>query len=179
MPAYRVTPEPDIVAHQLPADDPFPNNASLPLLLYQQAVQAEDGDAAGAFEQLFEQTGWGGSWRNGVFAYHHYHSNAHEVLGIGAGQASLQFGGPNGPTFEVAAGDVVILPAGTAHKKLSSSDDFLVVGAYPAGQESYDTLRGEANERSGAERRIARVPLPKADPVYGSDGALMDYWYEQ
>ncbi|WP_250123845.1 cupin domain-containing protein [Chroococcidiopsis sp. CCMEE 29] len=65
---------------------------------------------------------------------HHYHSTAHEVLGISRGKAAVRLGGDaRGQTFEVRAGDVIIIPAGVAHKNLDSSSDFLVVGAYPLG----------------------------------------------
>lgn len=167
---------PEVVAEVLPADDRFPNNPKLPLLVYRHPLQNSEGIAAAECERLFEANGWGGSWRNGVIPYHHYHSNAHEVLGVCAGSAEIQFGGPSGPTLAVEAGDVAILPAGTAHKGVDASPDFLVVGAYPAGQEDYDLLRGDSDEKSDAEKRIAAVPMPESDPVYGPDGPLFAHW---
>lgn len=75
----------------------------------------------------------------------------------------------------VKAGDVVVLPAGTGHKNLGASPDFLVVGAYPPGF-SADLMRGEAGERPDADRRIAIVPLPQTDPVGGAGGPVLEKW---
>jgi mannose-6-phosphate isomerase-like protein (cupin superfamily) len=80
-----------------------------------------------------------------------------------------------GAIEEVCAGDVVIIPAGVAHKNLGASRDFGVVGAYPAGQD-YDMNYGKHGERPRVDENIARVPLPESDPVFGSDGPLLNYW---
>jgi uncharacterized protein YjlB len=98
------------------------------------------------------------------------------VLGVCAGSARVQFGGPSGPVVEVKAGDVAVLPAGTGHRCIEASSDFLVVGAYPGGHEDVDELRGDFREQAAAAERIARVPLPGADPVYGAEGPLLERW---
>jgi uncharacterized protein YjlB len=115
-----------VEAHRLAAAAGFPNNPRLPLLIYRQALRGTDSDAAGEVQVLLESHGWDGSWQNGVFDYHHYHSNTHEVLAVCAGSARVQFGGPAGLVVEVEAGDVAVLPAGTGHKCVESSPDFLV-----------------------------------------------------
>ena len=171
-PAETVTVE----THLLAADEGFPNNPELPLLVYRQALGDAGPDAAGEVERLFQANGWGGSWRNGVFGYHHYHSNAHETLGVCGGRARVQFGGPSGPIVAVEAGDVAILPAGTGHKCVDASEDFLVVGAYPTGQEDYDLIRGDPGEQAAAQQRIAATSLPESDPVYGQEGPLFSHW---
>jgi len=103
-------------------DGTVPNNARLPFVVYRSAIDLPPtGDAAAAFEQLFHSNGWGESWRNGIYSYVHYHSSIHEVLGIARGRASVRFGGNKGATFELSAGDVAILPAGTGHQRLSAS----------------------------------------------------------
>jgi uncharacterized protein YjlB len=97
------------------------------------------------------------------------------VLGIVRGEALVQFGGDKGCNLTVQAGAVVVLPAGTGHRRLSASDDLLVVGAYPSSG-SYDQWRpGEISHREALER-IAKVPSPAQDPVYGRDGPLTRLW---
>jgi uncharacterized protein YjlB len=149
-------------------------NSSLPVLLYRAAF-APGPDLAGRMEGAFREHGWRGLWRNGIFGYHHFHDDAHEVLGIAAGEARVQLGGEGGPEVVVKAGDVVVLPAGTGHKRLSSTSDLLVIGGYPAGQEDYATRRaGEGGDTVAA--RCAAVPLPASDPVSGDEGALLRAW---
>lgn len=115
------------------------------------------GDAAG-FEALFAQNGWTGSWRNGVYDFHHYHTGTHEVLGCYAGEAVVRFGGPDGADVRLTRGDAVIIPAGVAHCRQSASADFAVVGAYPGGA-SPDMKRGPGE--------AALLGPPAADPVLG------------
>lgn len=166
----------DIETHRLSADAAFPNNPDLPLLVYRQALDSPDPQAV---MQTMIDHGWEGAWRNGVFDFHHFHANAHEVLAICTGSASIQFGGPNGPVVDVQTGDVAILPAGTAHKNQGSSGDLLVVGAYPPGQSDYDMHRGDPDELSQVRAKIAQVDLPQTDPLLGSDGPLLEQWKDR
>jgi len=158
------------------ADDGFiPNHPHWPLIVYQSAVRLPDAfDPAAVFEDLFERHGWSESWRNGVFDYPHYHSRTHEVLGIARGQAKIQFGGGRGKVLEVKSGDVAILPAGTGHQRLSASDDFLVVGAYPPFG-TYDVCT-RPEDHAAALTTIPSVRTPNEDPIYGSHGALLRLW---
>ncbi|MBN9311377.1 MAG: cupin domain-containing protein [Devosia sp.] len=154
-------------------DGTFPNSR-LPLLFYEQALPSY-ASGPDQMEALFVENGWPPSWRASVFTYHHYHSTAHETLGVVAGSARLMLGGPEGQTFDVEPGDVIVIPAGVAHRRLDSSGDFLVVGCYPPGQ-TWDLLRGEGGERPRADQNIARVPLPGTDPVVGAGGPLAAHW---
>ena len=156
------------------ADDGVFPNSPLPLLYYKAALPP-DSASPEAMEALFAAGGWPPAWRYTVYAYHHYHSTAHEVLGIAAGSARLMLGGPNGRAFEVTAGDVIVIPAGVVHQQISRSPDFLVVGGYPPGQRP-DQFRGEVGDRPLADRNIAAVPLPESDPVAGRDGPLPRHW---
>ncbi len=153
--------------HVFPDDGRFPNS-HLPVLIYE-GVADFDGRALAAHD-------WSNSWRNGVYSYHHYHSTSHEVLVVAKGRAELILGGPvHGHTFAVEKGDVIVIPAGVAHKKHTASDDFEVIGAYPGGRD-WDILKGEEGERPRADENIAKVPLPAEDPVYGKGGPLRDIW---
>jgi uncharacterized protein YjlB len=144
-------------------------NSRLPVLIYRGVLE---GGARG-FDALFRANGWGGTWRDGVYDYDHFHSNAHEVLGVDSGWASIQLGGEVGQAVEVEGGDVLVLPAGTGHRRIRKSEDFMVSGAYPPGQERYDTCRSRTPE---SELRISKVAVPGTDPVHGKDGALMRLW---
>jgi uncharacterized protein YjlB len=168
--------KPEILAIKLDDDGSIPNNA-LPLIVYRQAFDstALRRESAALVQAIFCANNWVGAWVNGVFSYHHYHSTAHEVLGCFGGSATIQFGGPNGTTQTVNSGDVVVIPAGVAHKNCGSSADFGVVGAYPPGQNT-DLLSGKASERPRADENIARVPLPVTDPVFGTNGPLLQEW---
>jgi len=159
---------------ELFADDGTFPNSRLPLLIYAGAIRAEEASPE-AMEALFQHNGWPPQWRSGVYPFHHYHSTAHEVLGIARGSAHLMLGGPNGREFDVSAGDVIVIPAGVAHRRLSASPDFLVVGAYPPGQD-WDLLKGEPGDRPTADENIAKVPIPDSDPVSGRSGGLIEAW---
>jgi uncharacterized protein YjlB len=155
--------------------DGVPNNPALPVLVYEGAIEAK-GDLAAEIERVFSRNDWPPQWRNGIYDYHHYHSTAHEVLGIARGEARVMLGGPGGEEMSISAGDIVVLPAGTGHCRLSASNDFLVVGAYPSGQD-WDLIRGDEPEKmEAAKGRIAEVPLPLKDPVAGEKGPLTHLW---
>jgi uncharacterized protein YjlB len=153
---------------KLADDGKTPNNPQFPLVVYRSAVALADSDPAAVFEKLFAKNGWKNGWRNGIYDFLHFHTQTHEVLGIARGHASVQFGGRSGPILEVAAGDVVILPAGTGHQRKSASRDLLVVGAYPPGGGPRHVEPGEiAHDKAVAA--IAAVKAPSRNPLYGMD----------
>ncbi|WP_175990621.1 cupin domain-containing protein [Bacillus sp. Marseille-Q1617] len=158
--------------YYLEDDGTIPNNPDLPVLIYRNAMDDTD-----EMERIFNHNKWLNSWVNGVHGYHHYHSNAHEVIGVMEGNAKVQLGGDKGVEVTVRKGDVLILPAGTGHKKLSSSPGFRVVGAYPDGAE-YNMKEGCLKERPQVLIDIKNVPLPDRDPVYGDKGPIIKYWLQ-
>jgi uncharacterized protein YjlB len=167
---------PKVENYRFADDGQVPNNPRLPLLVYRGALQTGD-DAAASCVELFDRNGWTDAWKNGVYPHHHYHGSAHEVLGI-AGWVRVRLGGEGGQTVELRAGDVVVIPAGVAHKNEGASSDLLVVGAYPHGQKP-DMRRSGATDRAWAALQIANVPLPAGDPVYGAAGPLLEGWRTQ
>jgi uncharacterized protein YjlB len=156
-------------------DDGLVPNNPLRFLVYKSAIDVDNGHSEKTMEGLFGASGWGDMWRNGIFDYLHYHATVHEALGIARGHARVRFGGDRGMEFDVAAGDVAILPAGTGHQCLSASPDFSVVGAYPPGAKMHVTLPTPENHPK-ALKTIPRVKLPKSDPVMGADRPLTRLW---
>src|SRR6266571_4826454 len=134
-----VNPHPEVSRHILHDDGQFPNSY-LFLLIYKQSFFPEY--SASDIETTFADNNWKNSWRDGIFDYHHYHSITHEVLGVYDGSATVQFGGANGISVSLQKGDVVVIPAGVAHKCISDDEDFKCVGAYPDGKD-YDINKGK------------------------------------
>ena len=151
--------------------DWVPNNQRFPVLIYRGTLST--GALSADFETLFAANGWTGVWKDGVFDYQHYHSGAHEILGIGRGSATLLIGGPEGQPIEVLMGDCLILPAGTGHQNLGCSSDFEVVGAYPEGQHA-DIQTAAATSKMLA--MISSLPVPVTDPIRGPSGRLVESW---
>ena len=172
--ATRIRPA-AVESWRLDDDGTIPNNADAPLLVYRQAVTLPERDPASVFEALFTANGWPAAWRNGIYPFHHFHSTAHEVLGVYAGTATALFGGESGIQVTVSAGDVVVVPAGVGHKAIEASTDLGIVGAYPAGTRP-DMCRGTPGERPGCLDAIARVAIPDLDPLYGEEGPLLRHW---
>ena len=97
-------------------DGKFPNSV-LPVVIYRNVFKPDEKNLAAQFEQLFESNNWTNSWRDGIFTYHHYHSTTHEVMGVFKGNVKLHLGGEQGKIISMEKGDVIVIPAGVAHKK--------------------------------------------------------------
>jgi uncharacterized protein YjlB len=174
MPVLTRSAEP--IALTFADDGSIPNNPRLPFLVYRGAVDLSGSpNPEDVIEKAFARNGWGNHWRNGIYPYVHYHSMIHEVLAIARGSAKVRFGGNAGEVFELAVGDVAVLPAGTGHQCLWAAPELCVIGAYPKSGK-FNLCRGSKGEHAKALETIPAVPLPDSDPVYGEDGPLTKLW---
>jgi uncharacterized protein YjlB len=155
-------------------DDGSIPNSRHPVLIYHNAFDARDDEGAEWLEKKFSENGWSNSWRDGMYAFHHYHSTSHEVLGIYSGKALIQLGGQSGQQLEVHAGDILIIPAGVGHKKIQARN-LGIVGAYPEGRD-WDLNRGLKSERPKADKNIEALPIPATDPLLGKSAGLPLIW---
>lgn len=149
----------------------IPNNPTFPVLHYKQVFKHNEHNIG----KIFRSHNWRNSWVDGIFSYHHYHSDSHEALGIMKGSALLQLGGEHGSKVILNAGDVLVIPAGTGHKKLSGTPDLQVLGAYPNGQH-YNTKRDTEEDFLHSTEEIINAPFPHKDPVFGARGPLTEIW---
>jgi uncharacterized protein YjlB len=145
-------------------------NSPLPVLLYRAVIPPASARKADRFRIEFRRNRWSGLWTDTIYDYTHFHSNAHEVLGIAEGKVTLRLGGDDGRLFRLKAGDMLVLPAGVGHKRVGGDQGLKVIGAYPRGQSDYDM------KRKG--RSVPKVRLPATDPFFGEDGPLVRIWAE-
>jgi Uncharacterized protein containing double-stranded beta helix domain len=171
---FSINKNPEVIRHIVKDDGTFPNSG-LYILIYKKALELPEKHAAQIVEDVFKKNNWTNAWKNGIYDYHHYHSVTHEVLGVYEGSTMVQLGGPDGMIQEVEKGDIIIIPAGVAHKNVGAENDFKCVGAYPEGRD-YDIKKGDAKDRPEVDKNIKNVPLPEKDPVYGSEGPLILNW---
>lgn len=162
-----------VETHRFDGDDRFPNSR-LPVVIYRQAIPADTGEV----EAILRRNRWAAAWRAdiGFYPFDHFHSNAHELVAIMAGEAHGRLGGPGNGTVVLRAGDAVLIPAGVCHFGVYSSPDIATIGAYPAGAPSPDLRRGDPAEYAQAAGNAARTPVPSSDPILGSDGPLVRLW---
>ncbi|MEM8975123.1 MAG: cupin [Pseudomonadota bacterium] len=151
-----------------------PNHPTYPFLIYRQAWRG--GDSPQNVLAHFAGNGWHGGWVNGVFPFHHYHAQSHEVLANLGAPIDVQFGGPAGQVVEFGTGDIVLIPAGGGHCLVGSASASGIVGAYPAGQEDWDLKRDQPDDYQLALNQIPNVPLPLTDPFTGTRDPLLDHW---
>jgi len=152
----------------------FPNS-NLPVIHYKSALNIAPVLGAFFVRSLFYRNGWRNNWRAGVYTYHHYHSVTHEVMGVVRGSTRLLLGGEGGCEVKIEKSDVLVIPAGVAHKNLGGENDVLCIGGYPGGAD-YDMNYGREGERPGTDANIRNVSMPENDPIDGRYGILPGAW---
>ena len=154
-----------------------PNNPTLPFLLYRDAWTDELEPSR--MLSHFANNGWGGGWVNGVFPFHHYHAQSHEVLANSGPAITVLLGGPDGEIVEFRSRDILVIPAGGGHCLVGGGQASGIVGAYPTGQEDWDLKRNTPADYQLAMQQIPHVLLPATDPFTGSTQPLLDHWSAQ
>ena len=115
-------------------------NSPRPLLHYPGFLNRPELCTAAAVHDLYTRNGWDTQWifRYGPTQASHYHSEAHECMTVLTGEATIRFGVADtssdleesthgsgqengGVELYAKAGDVFILPAGTAHKTFDTT----------------------------------------------------------
>ena len=160
--------------HTLVDNGIFPGNV-LPVLHYKNAFKLPLIFPARIIRQAFQQNNWTNNWRDGIYTFDHYHSLTHEVIGVYKGKTTLQLGGDDGLQLEIKKGDVIVIPAGVAHRNLGRETDVLCIGGYPEGKD-FDMNFGKPGERPQTDQNIASLKLPDTDPVTGKSGSLVSLW---
>ncbi|KAK4541672.1 hypothetical protein LTR36_007816 [Oleoguttula mirabilis] len=175
----KLTPLKDlrVVKHQIPAHGLIPNTSiqNKPLLIYRSAFPS--GTGAAQIEKHLASVGVvTPQWRYTMYSTSHFHSTSHEVLAIASGQARLCFGHEENPgcvEVGVGRGDVVVVPAGVAHRLVEDVEGgFEMVGCYPKGS-SWDMCYGKSGEE-GKIGNIEDLRWFQRDPVYGDEGPALD-----
>jgi len=151
----------------------FPNS-HLPVLHYTGIVKVPKLFAAGRIKALFRRNGWANNWRHGIYTYAHYHSNTHEAMAVIHGRTNLQLGGDGRRIITIKKGDLLIIPAGVAHKNMGAEKDVICIGGYPGGID-FDINVGGPGERPGTDAKIAKVSLPTNGPLC-PDTELFAIW---
>jgi uncharacterized protein YjlB len=134
-----------------------------------------------------------------VYRESHFHSTTHEVLCISSGKAMLckcnqqshrktalkqkqginkriGFGGESNPQrveIIVSKGDMIIIPAGVAHRLLDDfGSGFQMIGSYPPGY-NWDMCYGKPKEEEKI-KSISELSWFEKDPLYGDDGPVLE-----
>ncbi|KAL2210180.1 hypothetical protein CC79DRAFT_1330565 [Sarocladium strictum] len=164
--------------HHIPSCGLIPNTSlqNRPLLIYHSAFIAPI--SATAIEGHLKETSVVvPAWRYTMYKTTHFHSTTHEVLCVTRGRARLCFGGEeNEGRVEpvVQAGDVMIVPAGVAHRLLEEmgGEGFEMVGSYPEGCD-WDMCYGQDGEEAKVSG-IKDLMWFTRDPVYGDHGPTLN-----
>ena len=161
-------------------DGTFPNNTEYPVLLYPSIFM---GTIDEGIQRITATKAWSPPWIWQIFTYHHYHSTHWELLLCVDGSAEVQLGGDSGPRVTLAPGGMLLIPPGFAHKQISATRRFTVLGSYPTNSSrtyrddaavdvvDVDTLTRVPTEEQ--RRNIRNCSVPDTDPILGLDIATL------
>ncbi|OAL03010.1 cupin domain-containing protein [Phaeosphaeriaceae sp. SRC1lsM3a] len=177
MPSLSLTPLSSlrISTHLIPSHSLIPNTTphSHPLFIYHSAYPPSTSPST--IESHLPLNRLTPQWRYTMYSTSHFHSTTHEVLCVFSGRAKLLFGGEANPgkvEAEVSAGDVLVVPAGVAHRLVEDVEGgFSMVGAYPKGC-SWDMCYGKGGE-GDLSWKVGDVKWFEKDPLYGEDGPVL------
>ena len=129
----------EVKKYHLPPTSLIPNSPQ-PLLHYPGLLSNKETLNAAKVHDLYTANGWETKWifRYGPTQDSHYHSQAHECMTVLSGTARIRFGvadtssdleesthgdgkEPGGVEIDAKAGDVFVIPAGTAHKTFDTT----------------------------------------------------------
>lgn len=170
--------------HHIPAFNRLPNSAGTkrPLLIYHSVFNDKHNFSASTVEDYLRSVGVvEPQWRYTMYSTSHFHSTTHEVLVITAGRALLCLGGEENPDHVnvlAATGDVVVIPAGVAHRlledvgKMAGDMPFEMVSSYPLGH-SWDMCYGKIGEEEKLDI-IKHLEWFERDPIFGANGPVLD-----
>lgn len=163
--------------HQIPAHNLIPNTSiqNKPLLIYHSAFEPSCASASAIESHLDSVGAVTPQWRYTMYPVTHFHSNTHEVLCVSNGRAKLCFGGEeNDGRVEpvVEKGDVMIVPAGVAHRLLDDQGGFEMVGSYPPGK-PWDMCYGMEGEEHKVDG-IKALRWFSKDPIFGDQGPCLE-----
>ncbi|KAK9446215.1 Cupin domain protein [Metarhizium brunneum] len=164
-----------VQCYYLSPNSDAPNNP-LPVLHYRGVLPLEaTEDMATKFltANTWEKRG---AW--GHIGIRHFHPNTHECYGIVSGRSTMLLGKINDGTgmhVQVQRGDVIVLPAGTAHSSIESTPDYFYIGVYPRRHPRWVNEHGKT-PATHFRSTIRAVEMPEEDPVYGKDGPLLKLW---
>lgn len=156
-------------------DDGITPNNKLPVIIYRDVSKNVKINTNISIRTFFESNNWTNNWADIIMTKNHYHSTTHEVIGINKGKVSLKLGGKHGSIVSIKSGDVILIPAGVGHYSLGNEEFYEAIGGYPNGEE-WDMIFDEKDKYAVAIERIRQIPIPKKDPIFGSDGLLFEYW---
>jgi len=120
------------------------------------------------------RNGWGDSWRNGIYGLPAL-SLAHPKCSASRRPRARAIGGDKGRSSTSRPAMSRCIPAGTGHQRLMGARTFSW-SAPIRRRGTYDECTGKPDEHASALKTIPKVAKPKADPVYGKNGPLMDLW---